>query len=169
METGAGGSSGMMKNLVSTNEDLMEPLDIQLRAAFIPRLGKRATISSYKSLPLSSISSNEDLVDQYKAGMGRLFGYFPRNHNRIPIMAKSLNSATADMVTADEEIDNIDSGNESKLSPISNEQLALLRELLLQEQQNKRTQPAPSYWSRIGRAVFAPRIGKKAAFVPRIG
>lgn len=157
----------MMKNLVGTNEDLMEPLDIQLRAAFIPRLGKRATISSYKLSP-SSISFNEDLVDQYRTGMGRLFGYSARNHNRLPIMAKPLNSATADLVTADEEIDNIDSGNESKLPSINNDQLTLLRELLLQEQ-IKRTQPSPTYWSRIGRAVFAPRIGKKAAFVPRIG
>ena len=68
-------------------DDMIDPIDLQLRAAFIPRLGKRMGVQSLDQL--------SDLEDAYKR--------------------------------------------------------------------------AASFTPRIGRAAFTPRIGKKAAFVPRIG
>lgn len=127
----------------------MEPLDIQLRAAFIPRLGKRN-------------NGSPDRMDSNGAAeVDKIF-----NSLRSKISFPKSSSQIYSNVDDDEE-NSVD--DEDEFGRISNR-------LPYNSFYSREWQPreinfldiAP-YLSRSNRAVFAPRIGKKAAFVPRIG
>lgn len=123
----------------NNNDELVEPIDIQLRAAFIPRLGKRG---------------NQYLMDDGKpktdANKYSRFVLLPGNRYY------QLQQQQPDLYEA-----NIDPSQ--YLTEEEAGRAMLMRSIL---ENNKRAIP---YTPRIGRAVFAPRIGKKATFVPRIG
>ncbi|XP_046908814.2 uncharacterized protein LOC124490379 [Dermatophagoides farinae] len=185
--SGGGGGGGN----INEQENLIEPLDIQLRAAFIPRLGKRSTSSMstlHSKSPQSRIINENDLFDLYRTGIidnGKMFGYLPRHTQQ----QSQLQSTTSNIDNNDDD----NNGNDDTMLindyyDVNNDQQhyrtipAVMRDLFEQPQRqqslstllnryywnsNKRT--AIPYTPRIGRAVFAPRIGKKSAFVPRIG
>lgn len=118
------------------DSDLIDPIDIQLRAAFIPRLGKRGNQAVQ-----SSENGNSDSATS-------------STQNDIESSLENANTNTKSYLLDPEMLD------EDIIR--QQQQRALYRYLIEQ----KRAIP---YTPRIGRAVFAPRIGKKANFVPRIG
>ncbi|KAH9426935.1 hypothetical protein DERP_011604 [Dermatophagoides pteronyssinus] len=172
---GGGGGGGNLND----QENLIEPLDIQLRAAFIPRLGKRSSHSSMLKLPQSRIindnNNNNELIDYVK-----MYGnYLPRQqqqqqqHNQQQQQSNiDINDDNNDdqMMMANNN-DYLDDLNDQQQQQQQQQQQLLLSTLLNRNNYlwNKRTSMVIPYTPRIGRAVFAPRIGKKAAFVPRIG
>lgn len=113
----------------------MEPIDIQLRAAFIPRLGKRRVFMEEEHASENNGDSRLNRKWVLIPGLGYI----------------DTEAANYAPIEQEEE--------ESDTSPRG----ALLRSII---ENAKRAIP---YTPRIGRAVFAPRIGKKATFVPRIG
>lgn len=123
---------------------MVEPLGIQLRAAFIPRLGKRS---------LYDVDETAAAIDEVDTETGDNSAAF---YKRIPPAARHRKPLSLMRLTNEE----FDEDEEMELTP---EQQAYIRALFIQ---SKRAVP---YTPRIGRAVFAPRIGKKATFVPRIG
>ncbi|KAF7496623.1 hypothetical protein SSS_04870 [Sarcoptes scabiei] len=144
-----GGNYETIGAMGKMNENLMEPLDIQLRAAFIPRLGKRN-------------NGSPDRMDSNGAAeVDKIF-----NSLRSKISFPKSSSQIYSNVDDDEE-NSVD--DEDEFGRISNR-------LPYNSFYSREWQPreinfldiAP-YLSRSNRAVFAPRIGKKAAFVPRIG
>jgi len=126
-------NAGTATGYAGNNEDLVEPIDIQLRAAFIPRLGKRRVYMEEES------RATEDNKGFHKFVLVPGVGYVDIDSavNYAPDQEESDNEAV--------------------------QRNAIIRTLL---ENSKRAIP---YTPRIGRAVFAPRIGKKATFVPRIG
>lgn len=126
---------------------MVEPLGIQLRAAFIPRLGKR---SLYDGDETALDEVDTELVDNGNAALFK----------RIPPSARHRYPMPLAQRRADDFEEEDDDEEAAELTP---EQQAYIRAILMQ---TKRAMP---YTPRIGRAVFAPRIGKKATFVPRIG
>jgi len=120
-------------------ENLIEPLDVQLRAAFIPRLGKR-----------SQIRQNDDkTMDYAESNKYRQMAMIPNSDYRYFYPILNQIGSEDDIMDSDDVLDNV--------------QNSQYRQFF---ENSKRTIP---YTPRIGRAVFAPRIGKKATFVPRIG
>lgn len=126
-------NTGSSSGFAGSNDELVEPIDIQLRAAFIPRLGKRRVY-----MEEDPRASNDDSKAFHKFVLVPGIGYV------------DLDAAN---YAPDQEEDDSEAAQRS----------ALVRTLL---ENSKRAIP---YTPRIGRAVFAPRIGKKATFVPRIG
>ena len=132
-----GESTGSSGGYAGSNDELVEPIDIQLRAAFIPRLGKRRVYTEEDNRASETNSDNKAY--------------------RKLVLIPGLGYIDADAANyAPNEQQEEDDGEATQRN-------TLIRSIL---ESAKRAIP---YTPRIGRAVFAPRIGKKATFVPRIG
>ncbi len=144
----------------NNNEDLVEPIDIQLRAAFIPRLGKRRAADDREQVEGKQQQQQQQQQQQ------------PQQYSRKWVLIPGLGYIDASEASAAVAAAAGSIGDETAEQNSDDEQLiqqqlqrnALIRSLV--ESSMKRAMP---YTPRIGRAVFAPRIGKKATFVPRIG
>lgn len=142
---GFGGSNG-------NNEDLVEPIDIQLRAAFIPRLGKRR------------VAFNEGALED-----GRSSGFEGTSEGKQQLSRKWVlipGLGYIDAEAAGGNYGDVSEASEDEQNELLQQQRNALIRSLVESSALKRAMP---YTPRIGRAVFAPRIGKKATFVPRIG
>ena len=137
--------------MVGNNDELVEPIDIQLRAAFIPRLGKRRV--NYFTKDTINRAINEGIING-----GEYNKKFYHKYVLIPGLGYIDAEAAANYVLGQRQ-----QYDEDNTSEAAAQQSLLIRSLL---ENAKRAIP---YTPRIGRAVFAPRIGKKATFVPRIG
>lgn len=129
-------------------EDLVEPIDIQMRAAFIPRLGKRRIYME------EDTSNRVPEVNMENGG---------KMYHKL-MLIPGFGYVDTETLGNNNDIESNDDLNDSNVQQQQQQRNSMLRALLLDNM--KRAIP---YTPRIGRAVFAPRIGKKATFVPRIG
>ncbi len=163
--SGGGGGGFGGSAMGNNNEDLVEPIDIQLRAAFIPRLGKRRAAAT-------AYNEAADDREQVEGKQQQQQQQQPQQYSRKWVLIPGLGYIDASEASAAVAAAAGSIGDETAEQNSDDEQLiqqqlqrnALIRSLV--ESSMKRAMP---YTPRIGRAVFAPRIGKKATFVPRIG